>query len=78
MSNWSSFLPSRWVSRAVKGAPAGVRKCASIVQYSRERNASISASRSQTRRNATDCTRPALRLPGSLRHSTGESVNPTR
>ncbi len=27
---------------------------------------------------ATDCTRPAERAPGSLRHSTGESVKPTR
>ena len=40
--------------------------------------ASISASRSQIRRSATDCTRPAEREPGSLRHSTGESVKPTR
>ena len=77
-SNWSSFLPSRWVSRAVNGAPAGVVKSASTVQYSRARNASISASRSQISRSATDCTRPAERLPGSLRHSTGESVKPTR
>ena len=58
-SNCSSFLPSRWVSRAVNGAPAGVVKSASTVQYSRARNASISASRSQIRRSATDCTRPA-------------------
>ncbi len=77
-SNWSSRLPSRCVSRAVNGAPAGVVKCASTVQYSRARNASISASRSQTRRSATDCTRPAERLPGSLRHSTGDRVKPTR
>ena len=41
-------------------------------------NFSISSSRSQTSRSATDCTRPAERAPGSLRHSTGESVKPTR
>ena len=62
----------------MKGAPAGVWNSASTVQYSRGRNASISASRSHTSRSATDCTRPALRDPGSFRHSTGDSVNPTR
>ena len=77
-SNWSSFLPSRCVSRAVNAAPAGVVNAASTVQYSRARKTSISASRSQISRRATDCTRPALRLPGSLRHSTGERVKPTR
>ena len=51
---------------------------ASMVQYSCALNASISVSRSQTRRSATDCTRPADLAPGSLRHSTGESVKPTR
>ena len=70
-SNCSSLRPSRCVSRAVNGAPRGVVNPASTVQYSRARNTSISASRSHTRRRATDCTRPALRLPGSLRHSTG-------
>ena len=50
----------------------------STVQYSRLLKTSISASRSQIRRSATDCTRPAERLPGSLRHSTGERVKPTR
>ena len=29
-------------------------------------------------RSATDCTRPAERLPGSFRHSTGDRVKPTR
>ena len=47
-------------------------------QYSRGTYFSISSSRSLTRRNATDCTRPAERAPGSLRQSTGESVKPTR
>ena len=28
--------------------------------------------------SATDWTRPAERQPGTLRHSTGESPNPTR
>ena len=68
----------KWVRRAVKGAPEGVRKTASMVQYSRFRKISISASRSQIRRKATDCTRPALRLPGSFLQSTGDRVNPTR
>ena len=77
-SNWSSFLPSRCVSRAVNGAPAGVVICACTDQYSRGRNTSISASRSQISLSATDCTRPAERLPGSLRHSTGDRVKPTR
>ena len=47
-------------------------------QYSCVLKASISASRSQTRRSATDCTRPAERAPGSFRHSTGDRVKPTR
>ena len=59
-------------------SPASVWNSTSTVQYSRGLNASISASRSQIRRSATDCTRPAERLPGNLRHSTGDSVNPTR
>ena len=47
-------------------------------QYSLRDEGSISSSRSQTSRSATDCTRPAERAPGSLRHSTGERVKPTR
>ena len=42
-----------------------------MVQYSRELKASISASRSQTRRTATDWTRPAEMLGLTLRQSTG-------
>ena len=61
-----------------EGGARGVGKRPSTVQYSRARKASISASRSQISRSATDCTRPAERLPGSLRHSTGERVKPTR
>ncbi len=41
-------------------------------------NFSISSSRSLTSRSATDWTRPAERAPGSLRHSTGERLKPTR
>ena len=74
----SSLSPSRWVSWAVNDVPDRVRKSASTVQYSRAVKASISVSRSQIRRSATDCTRPAERLPGSLRHNTGDRVKPTR
>src|SRR5438552_1718776 len=77
-SKRSRRLPSRWVSRAVKVWPASVLNSTSMVQYSRDLNTSISDSRSQTKRNATDWTRPAERLPGSLRHSTGDNVKPTR
>ena len=59
-------------------SPLGVSRSTSIDQYSRGLNASISSSRAQIRRSATDCTRPAEREPGSLRQSTGESVKPTR
>ena len=78
MSSRSSLLPAMAASRAVNVSPLGVASRASIDQYSWVLKASISASRSQTRRSATDCTRPAERAPGSLRHSTGESVKPTR
>ena len=47
-------------------------------QYSCALNFSISRSRSEMMRSATDWTRPAEREPGSLRQSTGESVKPTR
>ena len=59
-------------------SPRGVARVATSDQYSRAMNFSISSSRSHTSRSATDCTRPAERAPGSLRHSTGESVKPTR
>ena len=77
-SNLSSFLPSRWVSAAVSTGPLGVWKSAAMVQYSWDLNASISDSRWQISRSATDWTRPAEREPGSLRHSTGDKVKPTR
>ena len=63
--------------RRERGA-AAASSCTSTVQYSSGVKDSISASRSQTRRSATDCTRPAERLPGTLRRSTGERWKPTR
>ena len=79
------------IARAVKGAEKlilatdpdreGEAISWHVVEALREKRAlkvSISNSRSQTRRSATDWTRPAERAPGSLRHSTGESVKPTR
>ena len=73
-----SLRPSAPESRASKAAPDAVARCATIDQYSRATKDSMSRSRSQTSRSATDCTRPAERAPGSLRQSTGESVKPTR
>ena len=72
------FLPSAPTRRAMNAASAGVFRWATIDQYSRATNFSISSSRSQTMRSATDCTRPAERAPGSLRHSTGDRLKPTR
>src|SRR5689334_14244658 len=72
-SNLASRLPWWVTSRATNGS-APEETSASTVQYSWVRNASISSSRSTTRRSATDWTRPAEREPGSLRHSTGERV----
>ena len=54
--------------------PSAVARIASIVQYSRAVNASISRSRSTTSRTATDWTRPADRPPRTLRDSSGLSV----
>ena len=78
MSSRWIFWPSAPTSRAWKVSSRGVARVATSDQYSRATNFSISNSRSQTSRSATDCTRPAERAPGSLRHNTGESVNPTR
>ena len=68
-----SSFPSRRFSRAVKGMPLPAAMSASTVQYSFGVKASISLSRSQISRSATDCTRPAERLPGSLRHRIGDN-----
>ena len=76
-SNLESFLPWCLTSLARNGSEPA-ETSASTVQYSWVWNCSISISRSTTRRRATDCTRPAERLPGSLRHSTGDRVKPTR
>ena len=77
MSSRCTRLPACLTSRVVKGGLSAARS-ASTDQYSWGRNASISISRSTTIRRATDCTRPAERAPGSLRHSTGDRVKPTR
>ena len=73
-----SLLPSKWVMRAVRLSSFPVWKIVSTDQYSCAVKASISASRWQIRRKATDCTRPAEREPGSLRHKTGEMPKPIR
>ena len=78
MSSFCRRLPSKPVSLASKFSLRGVPRMAAICQYSSRMKRSISSSRSQTRRSATDCTRPAERAPGSLRHSTGDRVKPTR
>ena len=78
MSSFWSFVPSKAVRRASKPSLRGVLSSAATSQYSSRTKRSISASRSQTSRSATDWTRPAERAPGSLRHSTGDSVKPTR
>jgi len=50
---------------------------AAIDQYSWGTKASISRSRSQISRTATDCTRPALNPPRTLRHNSGLILYPT-
>ncbi len=59
-------------------APAAAVMSASTVQYSRGLNFSISASRSQIRRSAGLCTRPADRPRRIFFHSSGERLKPTR
>ncbi|MNS81158.1 hypothetical protein D3C72_1148620 [compost metagenome] len=70
-------LPACLTRRVVKGGLSATRS-ASTDQYSWALNFSISISRSTTMRRATDCTRPAERAPGSLRHRTGDRLKPTR
>ncbi|MNG10778.1 hypothetical protein D3C84_942690 [compost metagenome] len=77
MSRRCTRLPSCFTRRVVKGGLSAARS-ASTDQYSCALNFPISISRSTTMRRATDCTRPAERAPGSLRHSTGERLKPTR
>src|SRR6185295_8652416 len=73
-----SFLPANAESRAGKLSLAELARIASTDQYSCGLNLSISTSRSTMMRSATDCTRPAEREPGSLRHKTGDKEKPTR
>ena len=73
----SSFSPFHRTSRLLNATPS-CSNTAVTDQYSCGRNASISRSRLTTSRSATDCTRPADFAPGSFRHRTGDSVNPTR
>ena len=77
MDRLSILSPFQRTSRALNPVPS-CSISALTDQYSCARNSSISRSRSTTRRNATDWTRPADFAPGSLRQSTGESVKPTR
>ena len=65
-------VPSSSASTAPNRAPSGVASSASTLQCFRAAKPSISASRSHSSLSATDCTRPAERQPGSLRHSTGD------
>src|SRR5580704_10454592 len=67
MSSRWIFLPSAPTRRASNASPRGVVRVATSDQYSRGTNFSISSSRSQTSRSATDCTLPAERAPGNLR-----------
>ena len=67
----TAFSPRTRATRAANGGGALPSTCASMVQYSSGRKALISASRSTTRRTATDCTRPADRPRRTLDHSTG-------
>jgi hypothetical protein len=67
----AAFSPSSRTTRAANGGGALPSTCASMVQYSSGRKALISASRSTTRRTATDCTRPADSPRRTLDHSTG-------
>lgn len=55
-----------------------IANLAVTLQYSCGVNSWIAASRSLTMRSATLCTRPAERAPGSLRHSSGLMLKPTR
>ena len=67
----SSLLPSSRVALTLNGGGFGPSTVASTVQYSCGTNALISASRSTTRRTATDCTRPADSPRRTFVHSTG-------
>ena len=74
----SIFSPSALVRRAWNVCAALPFRATATFQYSSGTKASISRSRSTIIRSVTDCTRPADLAPGSLRHSTGDRVKPTR
>ncbi len=57
----SALCPSTLNRRARNSGGSAAARSASSVQYSTLTKASISRSRSTTRRTATDCTRPAER-----------------
>ena len=73
-SPMTGFAPSIRTSSALKSAPPGATRSASIVQYSIAVNARISRSRSTTSRTATDWTRPADSPERTLREISGLSV----
>ena len=76
-SNCSSFAPLYWASLAVNLLrPLWLSRC--TVQYSCASNARISFSRSQIRRRAGLCTRPALKPRRIFFHNNGERLKPTR
>src|SRR5215475_14072337 len=66
MSRRWIFWPSAPTRRASNSSPRGVASVATSDQYSRGTNFSISSSRSQTSRSATDCTRVAERAAGEI------------
>src|SRR5919204_5618973 len=69
--------PTSFASKALRWRPRELRR-AVTVQYSSGTKARISFSRSQIRRSATLCTRPALVLPRTLRQRMGLILYPTR
>ena len=67
----STFCPCHWAKRALNDGGKRPSNCAVSDQYSTGSKARISRSRSQTRRTATDCTRPALKPRRTFFHSSG-------
>src|SRR5262245_43413988 len=74
MSRRCTLRPSAPTSLASNSSPRGVASVAISDQYSRGTNFSISSSRSQTSRSATDCTRPAGRAPEDRRERKSNQV----
>ena len=67
----STFWPCHWAKLALNDGGKRPSNSAVSDQYSTGSKARISRSRSQTKRTATDCTRPALRPRRTLFHSSG-------